>query len=291
MRTRALCHDHWRCASLQMGCRQHGDSFPEHMHRCPCLVPRAAPRGCAPTVSHSMLPTRYRLLAAAGGGAHSTHIADGPRARQQQRSPSPDAHRSHLTCHSQISLHRLPHTPVGRQTQRKAPRLRHHPSWRSLPPDDHHCSWPRSWQLQLPVAPQSPRDLFRRIRATCGPYCTIWPKKSHPCPEWRHGAKAASPGPQRQCVTQSSEIGQALETPVWSVAQGKKKAWREEASKLRRSRSPSANRPAQLAGPTHPLLSRDPPTPSALPLEPPRCPPGSSSSAIASTCCVKMSRR
>eukprot|EP01043_Picozoa_sp_COSAG02_P063779 COSAG02_NODE_9135_length_2315_cov_158.984206_2_plen_164_part_01 len=68
-------------------------------------------------VAHQISPAP----AAAGGGAHSTHRADGPRARQQQRSPSPDAHRSHLTCHSQISLHRLPHTPAGRQTQRKAP--------------------------------------------------------------------------------------------------------------------------------------------------------------------------
>ena len=61
---------------------------------------------------------RNRLLAGAGG-AHGAHHADRPRARQQQSSPSRDAHRSRPTCRSQISAQHLPHTPASRQKQRK----------------------------------------------------------------------------------------------------------------------------------------------------------------------------
>ena len=203
-----------------------------------------------------MLPTRYRLLAAAGGGAHSTHRADGPRARQQQRSPSPDAHRSHLTCHSQISLHRLPHTPVGRQTQRKAPVSATTQAGAAY----HHMTTTAAGRDRGSYSCQSPRS--RPVTCSEGSE----PRVGRTAPSGRRSRTPARSGDTAQkqprlghSDTQSSEIGRVLETPVWSVAQGKKTAWREAASKLRRSRSPSANRPAQLAGPTHPLQrSADP---------------------------------
>ena len=73
-----------------------------------------------PTQQQRKHANRVRNGLTAGlGGAHGTHHVDGPRARQQQPSPSPDAHRSRPTCRSQISAQHLPHAPVSRQMQRK----------------------------------------------------------------------------------------------------------------------------------------------------------------------------
>jgi len=85
------------------------------------------------------------------------------------------------TCHT--------HPSAGKCSE-KSTRLRLRRSWRSLPPDDGHSSWPASRQLKPPVAPQSPHATVRRIRAPRGSYCAIWPKKAHSCPERREGAKA-----------------------------------------------------------------------------------------------------
>ena len=73
-----------------------------------------------PTQQQRKHANRVRNGLAAGlGGAHGTHHVDGPRARQHQPSPSPDARGTHPTCRSQVSAQTLPHAPATTQTQQK----------------------------------------------------------------------------------------------------------------------------------------------------------------------------
>ena len=89
-----------------------------------------APKTAAPVVvaAAHLQPTQQQRkhanrvrngLTAGLGGAHGTHHVDGPRARQHQPSPSPDAHGAHPTCCSRNSTQALPHAPVSTQTQQK----------------------------------------------------------------------------------------------------------------------------------------------------------------------------
>ena len=98
------------------------------------------------------------------------------------------------------------HPPAGKNSE-KSTRLRLRRSRRSLPPDDGHSSWPAARQLKPPVAPQSPHAIVRRIRAPRVPYCTIWPKKSHSCPERREGAKAGEIGLPQPHTKQRDKSG------------------------------------------------------------------------------------
>ena len=73
-----------------------------------------------PTQQQRKHANRVRNGLTAGlGGAHGTHHVDGPRARQHQPSPSPDARGAHPTCRSQVSAQTLPHAPATMQTQQK----------------------------------------------------------------------------------------------------------------------------------------------------------------------------
>ena len=73
-----------------------------------------------PTQQQRKHANRVRNGLTAGlGGAHGTHHVDGPRARQHQPSPSPDARGAHPTCRSQVSAQTLPHAPATTQTQQK----------------------------------------------------------------------------------------------------------------------------------------------------------------------------
>ena len=73
-----------------------------------------------PTQQQRKHANRVRNGLTAGlGGAHGTHHVDGPRVRQHQPSPSPDACGAHPTCRSQVSAQTLPHAPATTQTQQK----------------------------------------------------------------------------------------------------------------------------------------------------------------------------
>ena len=73
-----------------------------------------------PTQQQRKHANRVRNGLAAGlGGAHGTHHVDGPRARQHQPSPSPDARGTCPTCRSRNNARALPHAPATTQTQQK----------------------------------------------------------------------------------------------------------------------------------------------------------------------------
>ena len=158
-------------------------------HRTPPTPRITSPRSSRPARTHTRLPRpsmQRRHACNRHSSSVSTQIGSGIASQQglvehtvrtmparQEPASSNEAHRLTPTAAAQPAAAKSApstyhtHPSAGKRSE-KSTCFRHRRSRCSLPPDDGHSSWPGSRQLKPPVAPQSPHDTIRRIRAPRG---------------------------------------------------------------------------------------------------------------------------